>query len=75
MLMRFSYDRMIPDDSSLPPFANRSGKILNIFPRNNAFNKLDIKNYVEKRLEAERIVRCCMHIRNNQIRNIYKMLA
>jgi len=36
--------------------------------------KLDIKNQIEKRLEAEKIVRWCMHIRNNYVRNMYKIL-
>jgi len=36
--------------------------------------KLDIKSHIEKRLEAERIVRWCMHIRNDYVRNIYKIL-
>jgi len=35
--------------------------------------KLDIKNQIEKRLEAEKIVRWCMHIRNNYVRNMYKI--
>jgi len=37
--------------------------------------KLDIKSHIEKRLEAERIVRWCMHIRNDYVRNIYKILT
>jgi len=37
--------------------------------------KLDVKNHIEKLLEAERIVRWCMHIRNSYVRNIYKILA
>jgi len=37
--------------------------------------KLDIKNHIEKRLEAEKIVRWCMHIRNSYVRNMYKILA
>jgi len=39
------------------------------------YNKLDIKNRIEKRLEAERIVRCCMHIRDSYVRNMYKILV
>jgi len=39
------------------------------------FNRLDIKNHVKKQLEAERIIRCCMHIRDSHIRNMYKILA
>ena len=38
-------------------------------------NKLDIKNNIERRLEAERILRWSMHIRNNYIHNMYKILA
>jgi len=37
--------------------------------------KLYIKNYIEKRLEAERIVRWYIHIQNSYVRNIYKILA
>jgi len=36
--------------------------------------KLDIKNHIEKRLEAERIVRWCMHIRDSYVCNMYKIL-
>jgi len=35
------------------------------------YNKLDIKNHVEKQLEAERIVRSCIHIQNSYIRSMY----
>ncbi|KYN17581.1 hypothetical protein ALC57_10130 [Trachymyrmex cornetzi] len=41
----------------------------------NIFNKLDIKNNVEKQLEAEKIVRRCMQIRNTYVRDMYKILA
>ncbi|KYN07689.1 hypothetical protein ALC62_01337 [Cyphomyrmex costatus] len=41
----------------------------------NIFNKLDIKNHVEKRLEAERIVRRCTQIRDSYVRDMYKILA
>jgi len=37
--------------------------------------KLTIKNHIEKRLKAEKIVRWCMYVRRSYIRNIYKMLA
>ncbi|KYM98806.1 hypothetical protein ALC62_10474 [Cyphomyrmex costatus] len=41
----------------------------------NIIKKLDIKDYIKKRLEAEKIVRWSLHIRNNYIRNMYKILA
>ncbi|KYM97819.1 hypothetical protein ALC62_11486 [Cyphomyrmex costatus] len=41
----------------------------------NIFNKLDIKNHVEKRLEAERIVCRCTLIRDSYVRDMYKILA
>ncbi|KYN08276.1 hypothetical protein ALC62_00741 [Cyphomyrmex costatus] len=41
----------------------------------NIFNKLDIKNQVEKQLEAERIVRRCTQIRDSYVRDMYKILA
>jgi len=41
----------------------------------NIFKKLNIKNQIEKQLEAEKIIRWCMHIRNNYIRNMYNVLA
>lgn len=37
--------------------------------------KFDIKNHIKKRLEAERILRWCMHIRDSYVRNMYKILA
>jgi len=39
------------------------------------YNKLDIRDHVEKQLKAERIVRSCMHIRNSYIRSMYNILA
>jgi len=41
----------------------------------NIFKKLNIKNQIEKQLAAEKIIRLCMHIRNNYIRNMYNVLA
>ncbi|KYM96060.1 hypothetical protein ALC62_13287 [Cyphomyrmex costatus] len=41
----------------------------------NIFIKLDIKNHVEKRLEAKRIVRRCTQIRDSYVRVMYKILA
>ncbi|KYN06294.1 hypothetical protein ALC62_02786 [Cyphomyrmex costatus] len=41
----------------------------------NIFNKLDTKNHVEKRLEAERIVHRCTQIRDSYVRDMYKTLA
>jgi len=41
----------------------------------NILRKLNIKNQIEKQLEAEKIIRWCMHIRNNYIRNMYNVLA
>ncbi|KYN12142.1 hypothetical protein ALC57_15686 [Trachymyrmex cornetzi] len=40
----------------------------------NIFNKLDIKNNVEKQLEAEKIVLRCMQIRDKYVRDMYKIL-
>jgi len=37
--------------------------------------KLDIKDNIEKQLEAEKILRWSMHIRNSYIHNMYKILA
>ncbi|KYN13982.1 hypothetical protein ALC57_13812 [Trachymyrmex cornetzi] len=37
----------------------------------NIFNKSDIKNNVEKQLEAEKIVRRCMQIRDKYVRDMY----
>ena len=36
--------------------------------------KLNIRRYIEKRLEEEKIIRWC-NILENVIRNMYKMLA
>jgi len=35
--------------------------------------KLDIKDNIEKQLEAEKILRWSMHIRNSYIHNMYKI--
>ncbi|KYN19387.1 hypothetical protein ALC57_08282 [Trachymyrmex cornetzi] len=41
----------------------------------NIFNKLDIKNNVEKQLESEKMVRRCMQIRDKYVHDMYKILA
>ncbi|KYN15986.1 hypothetical protein ALC57_11765 [Trachymyrmex cornetzi] len=37
--------------------------------------KINIKDHVKKQLEAEKIVRWSLHVRNSYIRNMYKILA
>lgn len=48
---------------------------LKIFKVKDIVKKINIKGHIEKQLEAEKIIRWCMHIRNSHIRKIYKMLT
>lgn len=41
----------------------------------NVFRKIDGKSHVEKRIKAEKIIRWCIFVTNDYIRNISKILA